>query len=312
MVEILEVGSEAETCLMAGRGMNGLRGVVVCYNANNSRYTIELDSGEMMSLRARNVKALVELNDDYSEQSHPVVTDQEEEPSVKRVSNATEHPTKPSALPKYEKPEDTTTDKKRADDEVAADEIRRQHNGGNIVDRIFISIFNTFMDLSPSVVILAIGAGYFFLNRTTTSTTTPDTGSTGGFSTGPDSSDNNGHSSADSGRYVRLDDDYYYHPRRSWWWGYGDGYYGGYYGGWGYWWPWFGLSGIFSLVVVGFFTFQWGTKKGTVDFRWKHFKDRVMAMDFWEVMRYGALLQGAAFFLSRLAQGDGGARMRHR
>lgn len=58
MVEILEPGSEAETCLMAGRGMNGLRGVIVCYNPHNSRYTLELEAGDMMCLRSRNVRAV--------------------------------------------------------------------------------------------------------------------------------------------------------------------------------------------------------------------------------------------------------------
>jgi len=58
MVELLEVGSEAETCLMAGRGMNGLRGVIVCYNPNNGRYTLELEKGDMMSLRMQNVRPI--------------------------------------------------------------------------------------------------------------------------------------------------------------------------------------------------------------------------------------------------------------
>ena len=56
MGEILASGTEAETCLMVGRGMNGLRGTIVCYNASNQRYTLELDSGEMMSLKARYAK----------------------------------------------------------------------------------------------------------------------------------------------------------------------------------------------------------------------------------------------------------------
>mmetsp|Transcript_9369 Transcript_9369/g.16300 ORF Transcript_9369/g.16300 Transcript_9369/m.16300 type:complete len:295 (-) Transcript_9369:98-982(-) len=58
MVELLEPGTEAETCLMAGRGMNGLRGIIVCYNPHNQRYTLELEKGDMMNLRSRNVRRL--------------------------------------------------------------------------------------------------------------------------------------------------------------------------------------------------------------------------------------------------------------
>ena len=58
MVELLEPGTEAETFIMAGRGMNGLKGVIVCFNPNNQRYTLELAKGDMMSLKFRDVKAM--------------------------------------------------------------------------------------------------------------------------------------------------------------------------------------------------------------------------------------------------------------
>ena len=38
--------------------MNGLRGIIVCYNPHNSRYTLELEAGDMMCLRSRNVRAV--------------------------------------------------------------------------------------------------------------------------------------------------------------------------------------------------------------------------------------------------------------
>mmetsp|Transcript_33608 Transcript_33608/g.75529 ORF Transcript_33608/g.75529 Transcript_33608/m.75529 type:complete len:326 (-) Transcript_33608:86-1063(-) len=82
MVEILEPGSEAETCLMAGRGMNGLRGVIVCYNPHNSRYTLELEAGDMMCLRSRNVRAVKSesgnvYNDEDDKPSDPLVAIEE-------------------------------------------------------------------------------------------------------------------------------------------------------------------------------------------------------------------------------------------
>ena len=56
MVEILDVGTEVVTRFMP-KDLNGLHGTIVSYNTSNARYTLELDNGEMMSLRARNVVA---------------------------------------------------------------------------------------------------------------------------------------------------------------------------------------------------------------------------------------------------------------
>ena len=59
----LEPGTKVQTCLMAGRGMNGLVGIILSYNANIGRYTGELDGkrkkGEkIMHLKTRNVKSM--------------------------------------------------------------------------------------------------------------------------------------------------------------------------------------------------------------------------------------------------------------
>jgi hypothetical protein len=62
MVEILPPGTEVETYGMpAESGMNGVKGVIVCYNATTGRYTFEDDAGSMMSLRAKNLKAIDEF-----------------------------------------------------------------------------------------------------------------------------------------------------------------------------------------------------------------------------------------------------------
>mmetsp|Transcript_13183 Transcript_13183/g.20098 ORF Transcript_13183/g.20098 Transcript_13183/m.20098 type:complete len:366 (+) Transcript_13183:61-1158(+) len=58
MTELLEAGTEATVCQMpSGSQMNGTRGVIVCYNPSNERYTFELADGQMMSLRAKNLKS---------------------------------------------------------------------------------------------------------------------------------------------------------------------------------------------------------------------------------------------------------------
>lgn len=55
MVVSIAVGSKATTCGLAGRGMNGLTGHVVCFNESFGRYMLELDSGEMLNLRPGNL-----------------------------------------------------------------------------------------------------------------------------------------------------------------------------------------------------------------------------------------------------------------
>lgn len=98
MVELLEVGSEAETCLMAGRGMNGLKGIIVCYNPNNGRYTLELEKGDMMSVRMRNVRPIrTGASDDTKENTQ----------SSAETSLPTEHS---SSLPNYPKPSQDQTE----------------------------------------------------------------------------------------------------------------------------------------------------------------------------------------------------------
>ena len=84
MTEILPPGSKAETCGMpAGSGMNGVKGYIISYNASTGRYTFESDNGDgdgdgdvaagsILSLRARNLRALhVDNSDDgYNDDDH--------------------------------------------------------------------------------------------------------------------------------------------------------------------------------------------------------------------------------------------------
>lgn len=281
-MQILDVGSEAETCMMAGRGMNGLRGSIVCFNESSQRYTLELDSGEMMSLKARNVKAARREEDVEVE---TVDSDNEKEASPIKKKKA------PSALPKS--PEKNHYDV-HTDQTPERVETKKE---GNIIDRFLYAVFGAFMDMSPSVIILAVGAAYF-ANKIFN----------GG---GTYESEGEGTGSRRDSSY--FDDDYYYYHsrRRSWlYWPHWH---------WGSFWHYglYGLSGMFSFLVVGFFIWQFGTKKGQTDFSWRHVKTRVAQFDFWEVMRYGALIEGAIFFLMRCArnmsgEGGGGDRRRRR
>jgi len=63
MVEILQPGTEVETHGMGAEGpiKNGVKGVIVCYNASNGRYTFEDDEGSMISLRSKNLKVIDEF-----------------------------------------------------------------------------------------------------------------------------------------------------------------------------------------------------------------------------------------------------------
>ena len=277
-MEILEVGTEAETCMMAGRGMNGLRGCIVCFNENNQRYTLELDSGEMMSLRARNVKA-VGTDDDTS------VSDNKEKESPPPSENATKK--SPSSLPKSPAKNHDFHD----DDDTATTGKSSVQKEGNIFDRFVYAVFGAFMDMSPSVLLLAIGAAYVAKKLFA--------------GDGSYESDDEGGSSSRTRDYYDYGD--YYVPRRHWWGGW-------YHRHWPWYWGWYGVSGMFSVLVVGFFVWQFGTKKGETDFSWLNVKTRVVRMDFWEVMRYGFLLEGAIMFMMRVARdiNGGGGRDRRR
>lgn len=92
MVEHLEVGSEAETCLMAGKGMNGLKGVIVCYNPNIGRYTLELEKGDMMSIRMRNIRPIQTGSSDDTKENTASAAE-----NISPTENST-------SLPKYPKP----------------------------------------------------------------------------------------------------------------------------------------------------------------------------------------------------------------
>lgn len=62
------------------------------------------------------------------------------------------------------------------------------------------------------------------------------------------------------------------------------------------------------MVLVGFFIWQFGTKHGETDFSWWNVKARAAKFDFWDVMRYGTILQGALFFFMNMASAAGGTR----
>ena len=73
---VLEPGSEVESCLMAGRGMNGKKGVVVWYEPKLNRYHVDFDDGNVMTLQRRNVRVRkvrgvgVEGGDVKSDETH--------------------------------------------------------------------------------------------------------------------------------------------------------------------------------------------------------------------------------------------------
>lgn len=58
MVEHLAVGEDVETCCMS-EGLSGKRGTIVRFDRHKQRYTIELDDGELMSVRAGNIREVV-------------------------------------------------------------------------------------------------------------------------------------------------------------------------------------------------------------------------------------------------------------
>lgn len=306
-MELLEVGSEAETCRMAGAGMNGLHGIVVCYSVKNSRYTLELDDGEMMSLRARNVKPICHYDDESEKETISSIDDKpsivmvesvqevesaqedKEEAKEEEVKEKGEAPVEMSSpLPKANlkakilkakiSATPATTKKTQANatvpDNPVPDNPERRLN---IIDRIFFAIWDLFSDVTPSVMLIGIVSAMLFHK----------------FMFG--GSDDSGDSNSERSSHNNYEYDYY-HPRY-------------YRSSWHYWswWPFglFGVGGLFSVLVVSFFIYQWGTARGAREFAWDRVRERAMNMDFWEAMRMFALLEGAFYFIAQVARGNG-------
>jgi len=129
MGEILDAGREAKTCLMVGKGMNGLEGIIVCYNHSNSRYTLELENGDMMSLRARNVRAIETTNSAAVNSSDTPPGDESQCDLLKG-----------SVL--------------RKEWEYEGRDLPSSHsrNNMNFDDRYFIGLSTTIMNISPSMI----------------------------------------------------------------------------------------------------------------------------------------------------------------
>merc|ERR1712113_347475 len=72
----------------------------------------------------------------------------------------------------------------------------------------------------------------------------------------------------------------------------------GYGWGWGY----FSVSSMVSFMAIVFFLWQFGTKRGSRKFKWDNVVDEVKNWDFWEVVRFAALFEGAMCFLHSVSR----------
>lgn len=140
MVELLEPGTEAETCFMAGRGMNGLKGIIVCYNPNIQRYTLELEKGDMMSLRVRNVRPIKKESDGTRSGDKPKEEESNEGSDVS------------SSLP----------GRSFAKADAKEEQVKEEQGGGSSKNTTTpTGIFDT---VSPSTMIFAAIAAYLYVH----------------------------------------------------------------------------------------------------------------------------------------------------
>jgi hypothetical protein len=163
MVELLDPGTEAETCLMAGRGMNGLKGTIVCYNPNNQRYTLELEKGDMMSLRIRNVRAAgvraaVVAEKEVTKKASNAHADGEASPSPSAVEDEVGKDTNSTST-------GTSMPRSRVQEEETGFVNTNMNTGGNRNESQGVQQKSVFADIiSPSSVFFAMLAVIFYLN----------------------------------------------------------------------------------------------------------------------------------------------------
>eukprot|EP01083_Nonionella_stella_P059326 155195_1 len=99
---------------MAGKGMNGLKGVIVCYNPNNGRYTLELEKGDMMSVRLRNIRPIWTgksfVKTENTTESAAESISPTEEPNISPTEENISPTENSSSLPNYPKPPQPETE----------------------------------------------------------------------------------------------------------------------------------------------------------------------------------------------------------
>lgn len=319
MTITLEAGTEAETCFMAGRDMNGLRGIIVCFNSNNGRYTLELDNGDMMSLRPRNVRSVTTT----TIPSSPSSSSSSSSNNYKKKKNTSEeekeeeeNPGTPSAPPFEPQDQDYPSqdfydamksnnksrtfkkkkyDKKSTSTTSTTTTTTNNNSYGNILDTFLSGLYSTFSNMSPSIVLISIIAGYWFLNSSSSSYPSYDSSSYRG---------NNDSYNNSNDKWHHNSRNRYRHQQHSYSdWNYGGSGFGGLLGG--------GLGGlgggfgcfssfhnnlvygggILSIGALALITYQAGTQRGRTKFTWTNVQNRILQLNIWEIMRLVTLLE---------------------
>ena len=61
-----------------------------------------------------------------------------------------------------------------------------------------------------------------------------------------------------------------------------------------------GTSSLACLFAVGFFAWQFGTKKGQSAFKWSNIVDRMKDLSVWEAIQFASLMEGALRALNQI------------
>lgn len=287
MVELLELGTEVESCYMAGRGMNGLKAVIVCYNPNNQRYTVELEKGDMMSLKIRNVRAITPNDDEDTAKD----TNTSSAPSPHGdVDNSA------SSLPSFPRVPEMTNEQMGQDASFGKQQ-------------------NMFDMISPVNTILFMMAVYFFIKSSSSVT----------IAEAPTTRDNHYRHGGYSEISVPVMITFVVFSFLAWEWGTQPS--RGYPRGDFKWtnlvlkashfdfWEVMGISvlilwslgvQVYYIVSVGvmfFFLWQFGTRDGRVCFNWDNVKNRAADLNIWEALMLARVLQEGLGFLNSMARG---------
>ena len=328
MALLLQPGDRAETHGMPISELNGQKGTIVCYMESTGRYLLELDdTGKTLSLRKNNIKTEGETESAG------------DDPQVETVEDADDLQDPIEQMPKAEsKPKPKPKKKTKPTPSVRETKNTRVREEEDTRDRIFkINDIVTYLRVDgttsralitgvgyvgdcPSYVIRILSSG---VEKTTSGEwltlisaasnrgqaavrepnilesllfTVYDTVASASWPTlfvgflailwmWPDGSN---HSTTTQG-HTSYHNDYYH-----WGWSYYHPYY----------WHWWGIvGGLGSFILVGVMAQKLGTNNGKRTFSWDRAWQGVLEMDFWELIRMAAILEGAIYFLGNFAAG---------
>lgn len=286
MVQVLKPGVAAEICRMpdGADDLNGLRGVVVSYNGSTGRYTFEIDdSDEIVSLKAKNLKEVASgAEEERGPNDASQATDADEQTSSDDASQPSEVLFQFNDLVKYRRPNGLesrarVTGLRYLDDEpiytirLLSNNVEKTTKAGSLTLLFRGEPARESRHQGPNL-FQQVGKMIAEMNATTliiillaVLVLWP--------------SGNTSHSGTPD-----------YHPSYNGWWRS--------HWHWHWSWGWGWVGGLGSVIFVSFYARKLGTHNGRRNFSWNRLWQKLMEMDFWELVRLAAIIESALAFVA--------------